>query len=313
MSESDVSDLVVPSPRRSRVARWKALIGLAGLVGLAVAAFTTVDDARDQVLPGMWPLLAAGTVHIVSLVFAARAWVALFPPDADHALLVRALYTSQLTKYLPAGGFMQVASQVTLSSEQGGIGAAAIRMPVLSLCSVAAAASAGSLLALSDDLPTWGRALAAAGLLSLLTLDRRLLTILLRVARRLIPRLPDPTELPSQSAILRCYGYSLLNMVLYGCAFVILLGDLADIDPLIALAALTAGWAAGYVVLPVPSGLGVREAVLRIALPGIATGSLLGASLAHRLLGLAGEGIMAGQAQLRATLARRADRAAQDP
>lgn len=312
MSESDVGDLVPPTSRTQRASRWRAVIGLAGLVGLAVAAFTSVDDVREQALPGWGPLLAAGAIQVVSVAIVARAWVALFPPDADRRLLARALYTSQLTKYLPAGGFMQVASQVTLSSETGGLAAAALRLPVFSMCTVVAAMTIGSLLAVSGEVPLWGRVLAGAGLLSLLALDRRILARVLHTARRVISRLPEPTALPPQGAILRCFGLLLLNTVCYAAAFVILLGDLADIEPVTVAAALAAGWAAGYLVLPVPSGLGVREGVLRVALPGVAIGSLLGASLAHRLLGLAAEGILSGQAHLRAALGRRAERAARD-
>jgi hypothetical protein len=309
LSETDVGDLIPPEPQGGRGARWKAVIGLAGLIGLAVAAFTSVDDARSQALPGWGPLLLAGGVQIVSVAFSAQAWVSLFPPDADRRMLTRGLYTSQLTKYLPAGGFVQVASQVALSSEPGGLALAALRLPVFSMCSVVAAATTGSLLALSDDLPTWGRVAAGAALLTVVVLDRRVLARVLGAARRFISRLPEPTALPSQAAILRCYGFALLNMVTYAGAFVLLLGDLADVDPLRVGAALGAGWAAGYLVLPLPSGLGVREGVLKVALPGIAIGSLLGASLAHRLLGLVAEGLLAGQAHLRSSLTRRAERA----
>jgi hypothetical protein len=308
VTETDVGDLVQPEPDRRRGPRWKAAIGLAGLVGLAIAAFTSVDDAREQALPGWQPLLAAGFVQIMSVMLSAQAWVSLFPPDADHRQLARGLYTSQLTKYLPAGGIMQAASQVALSSEPGGVAFAALRLPVFSLCSVVAASTVASFLALSGDIPTWGRLAAGATLLTLVVLHRRVLVLVLRTARRFIRRLPEPTALPPQPAILRCYAFALLNMITYAGAFVILLGDLADIDPLRTGAALGAGWAAGYLVVPLPSGLGVREAVLRVALPGVAIGSLLGASLAHRLLGLCAEGLLAGTAHLRASLRRSADR-----
>jgi uncharacterized membrane protein YbhN (UPF0104 family) len=274
---------------------------------------STANDAGEQALPGLVPLAVAFLVQVSSIVFSARGWVALFPPDADRRMIARGLYTSQLTKYLPAGGFMQVASQVALSSGQGGMATAALRLPVFSMCSIVAAATTGAFMAFSDDVPTWGRVAAGAALVTLVLLDRRVLALALRAARRLVKRLPEATSLPPQRAILVCYGFCLLNMVTYAAAFVILLGDMADIEPLRVGAALGAGWAAGYLVLPLPSGLGVREGVLKLALPGVAVGSLLGASFAHRLLGLLAEGLLAGQAHLRERLARRGARSATKP
>jgi uncharacterized membrane protein YbhN (UPF0104 family) len=308
MTETDASDLVPPPPepeeRRPR-ARWKGLIGLAGLAGLAVAAVATAREAGTQTLPGAGPLAAALVLQAVALMFAARAWVSLFPATADRKGLAAGLYASQLTKYLPAGGFVQVASQVALASQYGGAAAAALRLPVFSLCSVVAGASLGSLVAFDSDLPAWGRALAACGVLSIGLLHRSVMAGVLNLARRVVRRVPAATELPPQRAILVAYGFALGNLVAFAAAFTVLLGDLVDIDPLTAGAALCAGWAAGYVVLFIPSGIGVREAVLLAALPGLAAGPLLAASVAHRLLGLLAEATLAGATQLRAVRARR--------
>ncbi len=292
-------------PRRRRGARWKALIGVAGLAGLAVAAFTTVGDARDRALPGAWPMAAALGLHVMAVLFTGRAWVSLFPADADRPALASGLYTSQLTKYLPAGGFVQAASQVALSSQPGGMAAAALRLPVFSLCSVVAALTVGSAVALNGDLAAWARALAGACLLSVFALDRRLLARLMRRARRVVKRLPEPDTLPPQRSILRCYLYGIANLVAFSAAFVILLGDVTDIRPLTAGAALSAGWAAGFLVVFLPSGLVVREAVVLAALPTLASAPLLTASVAHRLVGFVAEAAVAGAAHLRNILTRR--------
>lgn len=300
VSDSDAADLIArdaaPKPKVGR--RWKALIGLASIGGLAVAAFSTVDDAREQALPGPVPVGAALVLQFAAMVLAARGWVSLFPDGADRQALTRGLYTSQLTKYLPAGGFLQAASQVALSSEQSGIGAAALRLPVFSLCSVVAAATVGSALAVAGDLAPWARLVAALALSLLLLLHRRVLAATLNLVRRAIRRLPPPERLPDQAAILRCYGNVLANQIAYAAAFVVLLGDLADVDALGAAAAFSAGWAIGYLVLPLPSGVLVREGVLIATLPGLATGSLLAASVAHRLTGFVAEAALAGRAQL---------------
>ena len=308
MTETDASDLELPSEgpaRRRGGIRWKAVVGLAGLAGLAIAVVTTADDARGEALPSAGPVVAAVVLHMVALACASWAWASLFPPAVDRRALASGLYTSQLTKYLPAGGFVQMASQVALSS-QGDVAAAALRFPVFSLTYVLAGVTIGAGVAVAGDLPPWARALGALGLVLLVTLDRRALAAALRLARRLVKRLPEPDRLPPQGAILRCYAGALANMAVYAAAFVILLRDLTDVEPFAAWAALAAGWAVGYVVVFLPSGIIVREAVLLAALPGLDTATLLGASIAHRLAGLVAEVLMAAWGHLRLAYARRA-------
>ena len=127
----------------------------------------------------------------------------------------------------------------------------------------------------------------------------------LHLVRRVISRVPDPEDLPPQRAILTSFGFSLGNVLAFSVAFTVLLSDLTDVDPVMATAALCAGWAAGYLVIFIPSGLGVREAVLLAALPSVPTATLLTASVAHRLLGLVAEAGLAGMTQIRAVRDRR--------
>lgn len=284
--------------------RWRALVAVLGIAGLAIAAYTSVDDVRQQALPSLQALTTALLLQFVALLSMAQAWIMLFPSHVDAAALARGLYTSQLTKYLPAGGFFQAASQVALSS-QDGMASAAVRLPVFSLCAIVAAATVGSGLALDSDLPGWTRSIAALGLAAMVCLDRRVLQAVVRTARRLTPRIPEPTALPSQQAILRCYVAHLVNLVSVAAAFAVLLGDLTRVELWVAGSAFAAAWAVGYVVLPIPSGIGVREAVLVAVLPGLATGSLLAASVAQRLLLVLAEAVMTGTSTGRAALAHR--------
>lgn len=294
MSDADRFDPVPGEPPRARN-RWRGVVMLLGIVGLAIAAVASVDDVRDQALPGVAALAGAFGLQLLAMIASARAWVALFPPSADRHLLARGLYTSQLTKYLPAGGFVQAASQVTMSTADGeGLGRAAIRLPVFSLCTLVAAALWSSLLVFDTDLPGWARLLAGAALGSVALVHRRVLAAVLTATRRLVPRLPDASSLPPQRSIVRCTSFAALNLAAYGAAFAVLLGDLTDVRPLWAATAFCAAWAIGYVALPLPSGLGVREVVIVAALPGLATGSLLAASVAHRVTGLVAEATLAG-------------------
>jgi hypothetical protein len=280
--------------------RWKPLLGLLGIVGLAIAAFSTVDDAREA-LPRPGPVAVALALQVVAVVFVARAWIALFPPTADRALLARGLYTSQLTKYLPAGGFVQAASQVTLSRHEGVV-SAALRLPVFSACAVVAAATVSSGLVFDTDLPGWARMVAGLGLATVVLLDRRVLQGALRIARRMIRRLPEPDSMPTQPAIIRCYAALLVNQLAYSLAFALLLGDISDVPLATSMAAFCGGWVLGYLALPLPSGIGLREAVLVAALPGVG-GSVLAASVAHRLIGFVAEASLATTAQLRSLTA----------
>lgn len=299
-----MNELTRSDPGRRTRPRWHAIIGLAGLAGLTIAAFTVARDANGQALPGLRPLLVGLVASALALICGARAWISLFPSGVDRRALARGLYTSQLTKYLPAGGFVQSASQIALSSQEG-VAVAALRLPILSLCLVAAGGTWGSLLIFDGDLPNWGRVLAFAGLLTVVVLNRRAQAMVLRVVGHFIHRFPKPDDLPTQDAILRCYAFALGTLAFYAVAFVVLLGDLAHISPLTTGAALCAAWIVGYAVLVVPGGLGIREAVLLAALPGVPAGSLLAASVAHRLLGLVTEAAIAGLAHLWAAFASR--------
>jgi len=86
---------------------------------------------------------------------------------------------------------------------------------------------------------------------------------------------------------------------------VLLLGDMTDTRPFVTGAALSRGWAAGFLVFFIPSGLVVREAVILAAVPSLGAAPLLAASVAHRMAGLIAEATMAGAARLRAVVRRR--------
>jgi glycosyltransferase 2 family protein len=304
VSDTDAGDLVPPADGKRRRIRWKALVGLAGIAGLIVAAWSTADASQGSTLPSLGALAGAQVLQVIAMMCAARAWIALFPPGADRRSLAAGLYTSQLTKYLPAGGFVQAASQVAMSSSQG-VAAAALRLPVFSLCAVVGAALLGSPLVLDSDQPTWVRIMAALGLTTVVVLDRRVLAAVLRLVRRVVPRVPEPDTLPPQRAILTCFAFAVGNLLAYAGAFALLVGDVADSEPLWAGAAFCAGWWLGYLALPLPSGLGVREAILVGALPGVAASVVLAASVAHRLTGVVAEAALAGRAHLAEALRRR--------
>jgi uncharacterized membrane protein YbhN (UPF0104 family) len=266
-----------------------------GLAGLALAVAGTLDDARDQVLPDPGALAAAAGLSIVAILASGRAWVALFHDALEsRAHRVRFegdYYVSQLTKYVPAGGAVQAASQVSLASASGvPLGRVALAFPVSAVASIAAGATLGAGLVLASDLPGWARALALVGLASPVLLHRRLLARVLQTVRRFVPRVPAPDRLPDQGSILRFYAWALVSIGATASAYAILLGSLdGGASPAVVVFASAMSWTIGFMALPLPAGIGVREAVLVAALPGVAAAPLLAASLAHRLLAIGAE------------------------
>ena len=270
--------------------RLQTVILLAGLAGIAFAVSRTVDTAQDHVLPSAPAWVAAAALAMVAIVASARAWVALFSDlidePASRAAVRGTFYLAQLTKYLPVGGFAQAASQLGLAPTVGvPLKRAAVAFPVSAVCAVVACATLGSGLALDASLPGWIRVLAACGLAAPILLRRALMARVLDLARRVIHRIPGSDQLPTQRDIVVFYGWALVTIGSLCAAYAILLGSLhTGANPGTVFCAFALSWAIGFIAIPIPAGVGVREAVLLGLLPGVGTAQLLAASLALRLL-----------------------------
>jgi hypothetical protein len=262
-----------------------------GIVGLIIAFRRAVDESRGQVLPDAAPLVVAGVLTLASIVLAGRAWTELFDRGHDRRALAGSLYASQLTKYLPAGGFVQAAGQVSMSVTAGArVGRAATATAVWVGTTIVAGCTLASGLVFAGSLPTWVRAISLCGLLAPALLHRRALAAALHAAHRLIRRVPDPDVLPTQRRVLISFAWSLCNALTGSAAYTVLLSGLdTDIDPVAVLSAFALSWVVGFLVFPLPGGIGVREAVLVAVVPGASSAALLGASLAQRSLALAAE------------------------
>ena len=266
-----------------------AILG-AGLVGIAVVIAKTVDDTDDQVMPSAAALVVAGVLALVAITSSTRAWAVLFSDllttHAKRVALRGTFYLAQLTKYLPAGGVIQVASQLGLAPTAGvPLRRAAVAFPVSAIAAISACATFGCGLALVSDLPGWARALAALSLLTVLLLYRPLMAWALDFARRAIPRIPTSDQLPRQIDILLFYTWALVTISSLCGGYTILLLSVTDGAPAATVfCAFALSWAVGFLAVPIPAGVGVREAVLVAAIPNVATAPLLSASLALRLL-----------------------------
>ena len=287
---------VEPTGAAPRSARWKAVLLGVGLIGLAVAARAAWLDAQDVQRPGLVPIVVALALTRLSLAAGARAWVELIGPPADPHLVKAALYQSQLVKYVPAGGVVQAAGQVAMTATQG-IPVRRVTLAYLSLAveTVAAGLLLASGLALVEGPPGWLRAVAPLGLLAPLLVHRRVLAAVLRLAGRASARVPGPDLLPPPRALWTALGLCVLTQGFYASGFTVLLHA---VDPDVPVVAATLGyivsWVVGFLVVPLPAGVGVREAVLLAVVPGVSTGALLAASLVQRLVAIAVELLAAG-------------------
>jgi hypothetical protein len=286
----------------------RLVVFVLGIVGLIIAVRRGLDESRGQVLPDPPALIVAGALTLASIALAARAWTELFDGRHDRRALAGSLYASQLTKYLPAGGFVQAASQVSMTVTAGaGVGQAATAAAGWAFTTVVAGCTLAAGLVFAASLPPWLRALSLCGLLAPLLLHRRALAFALHAAHRLIRRVPDPDVLPTQRRILVCFAWSLGNAITGSAAYaVILSGQDTDANPVTIASAFALSWVVGFLIFPFPSGIGVREAVLVAVVPGASSAALVAASLALRFLVLASELVATVGNQVLARRERRA-------
>jgi uncharacterized membrane protein YbhN (UPF0104 family) len=140
-------------------------------------------------------------------------------------------------------------------------------------------------LVFETGLPGWLRALSACGLLSVVLLRRNLMAWVLGVARRLYHRIPSAELLPTQRDIVLFYLWALVTIGVACVAYSLLLGSLhTGANVVTIFCAFALSWVIGFLAVPIPAGVGVREALLVALIPGVGAAPVLAASLALRLL-----------------------------
>jgi len=285
---SDEQPAAAATPSWRRWLRWAILIS--GLAGLAIVT-RQVLSADEDAIPSLDVALAAVLLQGLAGISATQAWVKVLGPEVDPDRARGAMFESQLSKYVPGGGMVQALGQVALTTSDT---VTMRRSAVAWISSVILTVIAGMTLlgafAAMGALEGWVRAVALLGPLSLLLLNGRCLRFVLRFGRRLSSRVPDPSSLPDGKVLMGALGWAAAGFLLLATSFTAILGDLdPGIDHLQAMAAFTAAWLVGFLLVPLPAGLGAREAVLVALIPGSTTGQLLAASLAQRLLAFGAE------------------------
>lgn len=285
---------VAPRPLWRARLRW--LILVSGLLGLIVITRQALS-ADESPFPQPAVAVAALALQAGAGVAAARAWSVLLGPTVDPGPVRGAMYESQLSKYVPGGGVIQAAGQVALStSDTLTMRRSAVAWVTSVVLTVVAGMTLLSGFALIGGFTGWARGAAAAGAVSLLAVDRRGMAWVLTQARRVTARVPEPSLLPDQRSLNLALLWTMAGFLLIAASFTAILVDLdSDVRPVEIVPAFVAGWLVGFLLVPLPAGLGAREAVLVALIPGSTTGLLLGASLCQRIITFVAElGLVGG-------------------
>jgi hypothetical protein len=264
----------------SRLMAWApAAILVIGLPSLVIAFVVAIRDLGDVPVPS--PLRWVGaTAAIMSFLLLASASYASLVPESSRRLAHHSFLRSQLMKYNPFGAVAQPTSQALLTSSGTGGSTAAVATVVSKVTT-----GAGGLL--------WGPVVAAtgAGLPHLVRVGCALAPVGLLVCHpavlgpviRRAPRLGGSVVVPESARIARSVGLAFLAVGFAGLGFLLV----APTDsPMGTGPAPVAGfaftWTLGYLALPFPGGVGVREAIATILVPG-ATAAVLVTAVVFRV------------------------------
>lgn len=287
-----MTGMTANTSRRQRA--FRLAFGLAGVTFLAVALWETWDRSRPPVMPHWSAWLTAFAAVLAAMAAAARGWATLFEGAGSIRRLAHGLYVAHFGKHIP-GGVWQVVGQIGLAVGPGVSAAkAATAFPVMVVVQVVGGLSVGALLGFSaGTAPGWVRVLAVCGLATLPLLRREWMTAVAARIRKW-RRLEEDDHLPSQAAILRCYGWTLVTFLFSGLAFALLLRSLSDagVGIVPAIGAFGVAWVVGFLAVPFPSGIGVREGVM-VVLVGPVAAQVIAASVLHRLVTMVAEGVLA--------------------
>lgn len=277
----------------------RGLFALAGLVFIGLALRDALADPDLTVVPPARHLVVAVVVVVVGMWSATVGWARLLG-RRDPRSIARGFLLAQLGKYIP-GGVWQIIGQVTDATRTtANDGRAASLAFVVSVATqVTAGLLVGLPLVLVDTTPTWIRlcllagALVAVGLL----LQRRLLARILLA----LPWLRDTSTsdaMPSRSAIVVSTVANCVALVAAGIVFDIANVAGPDRGVLVVVPAFALAWTIGFLAIPFPAGLGIREGALLLLLPGGSSTAIVAASAVVRVIYIAGELLALGIAWL---------------
>ncbi len=291
-----------------RARLYPALRGLFALAGLVFIGFALRDALRDPdltLLPSAGGIALALLAVVVGLIAATIGWARLLGVQ-DPRVVARGFLLAQLGKYIP-GGVWQVVGQVGDASRAASTGGRTAT--VAFVVSVATQVTAGLLVGLPltflDATPTWLRVgIVAGAVVSVgLLLQRRLLTWLL-LSLPWLREAADETTMPTRNAMVVSTVTGMVSLVAAGLVFEIAYTAPEGTTAAVVIPAYALAWTIGFLAIPFPAGLGVREGALLLLLPDGASAAIVAASAVVRVVYIVGELLTLGLAQLPMARAR---------
>jgi hypothetical protein len=281
---------------RQRIGRLlKYLFGFLGVTFLVATFAETWHRSQGLPIPKPWAFVVTALLILAGLGCLARSWVGLLPDQGIRRSLATAFYTSQLGRYIP-GAIWQVLAQVGLATDAGAsLPHASTAFGVFALIELAAGGTVGATLAFfGPGVHPILRGTAIALLVPLLFLQRGWIVWALHVVGRLTRQTFADDLVPPQRAILVSYLWTLMTLLLHSLAFALLLVSItSEVSVSRSTAAFGFAWTVGFLAVPFPSGIGIREAVLMATLaPGVPKTYVIASSVAHRLVGMICELVM---------------------
>jgi uncharacterized membrane protein YbhN (UPF0104 family) len=287
------------------------------LIGGAGIAFITRTIWRDRAEVGAalgaldpWLAVLALLLGVTAMVQIGLAWRRALAIVGERRPVVDTLYryyVGQLGKYVP-GGIWPVVGRAEMA-RRGGVGAgAAYSSTVLSLATTYLGAMVVAVATLPFGLDgqraqRWVLVLLPLGVLAL---HPRVIDLALRWIERFAGRRPG-VVIPSWGTSVRLLARHVPAWLAIGLATWTVAAALGDAGTLgNVLFATTLSWVVGFLIIPVPGGVGVREAVFVAAATSLPSGLAAATAVTARLVFIA---VDVSGAAVTAALVRRRTRA----
>lgn len=275
--------MAVPALIRRVLSRTvlRRLFLLLAVTAVALALRAEGPALRDAFTRTGWlAVLASVAATLAGLLASAFCWRALLASLGTHLsprLALHVFFLGQIGKYLP-GNVFAVAAQAELAHDHG---VPRSRIVTAGLVFLGVLTATGLLVALTvlpfaspDVLRRYAWVLLGLPIGLLVLVPRvlnRLVGLALKAARR--PALDQPL---SARHLMAATGWALVMWALYGLHLVpLVLAQPHDSGAnvlLVATGGYALAWTAGFLFVIAPAGAGIREAVLVLALAGIADG-----------------------------------------